>query len=65
MPASWSVAKSAMEAPTGPDDVRPCAWTGTGAGIATPTSKKRNSHAPARCMRDYTEGKWGAPACDP
>ena len=49
MPASCSVAKSAIEAPTGPDGVRPCACTGT--GIATPTSKKRNSHAPARCMR--------------
>ena len=48
MPASWSVASKAMEAPTGPDGVRPC--DRTGAGKTTPQSKRRDNHRPARRM---------------
>lgn len=46
MPASCNVANNAMEAPTGPDGVRPCECTVP--GIATPRSKTNNQ--PARCM---------------
>jgi hypothetical protein len=48
MPASWSVANKAMEAPTGPDGVRPC--DRTGAGKTTPQSKRRDNHRPTRRM---------------
>ena len=48
MPASWNVANKAMEAPTGPDGVRPCDCTG--AGKTTPQSKGRNNHRPTRRM---------------
>jgi hypothetical protein len=48
MPASWSVANNAMEAPTGPDGVRPC--DSTGAGKTTPQSKRRDNDRPARRM---------------
>ena len=37
-----------MEAPIGPDGVRPCDCTG--AGKTTPQSKRRDNHRPARCM---------------
>jgi hypothetical protein len=50
MPASSSVAKSAMEAPTGPDGVRPFDCADTDAGIADAQHKTNNNHTPARCM---------------
>ena len=46
MAASCRVASNAMEAPTGPDGVRPCDCTGT----AEPTSKASENHRPAICM---------------
>jgi hypothetical protein len=49
MPASWSVANKAMDAPTGPDGVRPCDFTSAGKSI-TPQSKRRDNHRPARRM---------------
>ena len=48
MPASWSVANNAMEAPTGPDGARPCDCTG--GSIVTTEHRTNNDHKPARCM---------------
>jgi hypothetical protein len=50
-----------MEAPTGPEGVRPCDCIG--AGIAKHESTTTIIHNwPARGMRDYTEGQRRAPA---
>lgn len=48
MPASCRVANIAMEAPTGPEGVRPCDCTAV--GMAEPTSNASDSHKPAGCM---------------
>jgi len=48
MPASWSVANKAMEAPTAPDGVRPCDCSG--AGEKTAQSNRKDNHTPARRM---------------
>jgi len=49
MPASCSVANNAMEAPTGPEGVRPC--DSACAGMANSNNKAtKNNHRPARCM---------------
>jgi hypothetical protein len=48
MLASWSVAKSAIEAPTGPDGVRP--FVGAVDGTATSCSKTSDKTMPGQCM---------------
>ena len=48
MPASWNVANNAMDAPTGPDGVRPCDCSA--AGIAAAQSHTTDTEMTARCM---------------
>src|SRR5690242_12039260 len=47
--ASWSVANNAMEAPTGPDGVRPCECTADGITRLDSTATTNHKWLP-RCM---------------